>query len=231
MAAQNGGESESPVVEIEFRFDNPDHPFVGVSGAKSCEVELQEMIHRGDGMYAEFYSIRGADVDDIAEMAEDHGMVTPKVIEEYDDGGLVEFTVASNCPAVGLAERGALPRTVYGKNGNGRIVAELPSEYDAGEVISSFQEEYGGEFVAKREQEELTPLFSQRELDHALNERLTDRQREVLEFAFEAGYYEWPRETTGEELAEQLDISQPTLSEHLSAAERKLLSLLLERAN
>ena len=32
-------------------------------------------------------------------------------------------------------------------------------------------------------------------------------------------------------LAEQLDISQPTLSEHLTAAERKLLSLLLERAD
>jgi predicted DNA binding protein len=231
MVPHDGGESESPVVEIEFRLDDPDYPFVGVSEAKSCEVELQEMTHRGDGTYAEFYSIRGADVDEVAEMAETHAMVTPTVIEAYDDGGLVEFTVAENCPAVGLAELGALPRTVYGENGKGRIVAELPSEYDAGEVISSFQEEYDGEFVAKREQAELTPLFSQRELDHALDERLTDRQREVLEFAFEAGYYEWPREITGEELAEQLDISQPTLSEHLSAAERTLLSLLLEQAN
>lgn len=230
MASQNG--PESPVVEVEFVFHDHDHPFVGVSAVKSCEVELQEMIHRGDGTYAEFYSIRGADVGEIAEVAADHGQVTPKIIEEYDDGGLIEFTVGGNCPAVALAEQGALPRTVYGKDGCGRIVAELPAEYDASEVIAAFQEEYDdSELVAKRERTEFTPLFSQRELDRAMAERLTDRQREVLEVAFEAGYYEWPRETTGAELAEQLGISQPTLSEHLSAAERKLLSLLLEHAN
>lgn len=228
MATQNG--SKSPVVELEFVLDDNDHPFVGVSAAESCEVELQEMIHRGDGTYAEFYAIRGADIEEIADLAAEYEGVTATVIEAYDDGGLVEFVVGENCPAVGLAERGALPRTVYGKNGNGRIVAELPSEYDASEVIAAFQEEYDdSELVAKRERPEFTPLFSQRELDHTMGERLTDRQREVLELAFEAGYYEWPRETTGAELAEQLDISQPTLAEHLSAAERKLLSLLLER--
>ncbi len=230
MSAGTGQASDGSVVEMEFVFDDPAYPFVGVSAAKSCEVELQEMIHRGDGEYAEFYSVRGADVEDIAASAEDHGMTTPKIIEAYDDGGLVEFVVAGNCPAVGLAELGALPRTVYGENGDGRIVAELPGEYDASEVIEAFTGEYeNGELVAKREQSEFSPLFSQRELEREFDEQLTDRQQEVLETAFEAGYYEWPRETSGQELAEQLDISQPTLSEHLSAAERKLLSLLLER--
>ncbi|KPN30565.1 bacterioopsin transcriptional activator [Halolamina pelagica] len=124
---------------------------------------------------------------------------------------------------------GALPRSVVGDHGDGTIVAELPASYDATEVVSTFLSEYGGELRAKRERDSFTPLFSQRELEQALDQFLTDRQREVLETAFEAGYYDWPREISGAALADELGISQPTLSEHLTTAERKLLSLVFDQ--
>jgi predicted DNA binding protein len=54
--------------------------------------------------------------------------------------------------------------------------------------------------------------------------RLTDRQHEVIEYALDAGFFEWPREITGEELAEEMDISRATLLEHLRKAESKLLT-------
>ncbi|MDG5817314.1 helix-turn-helix domain-containing protein [Natronococcus sp. A-GB7] len=52
---------------------------------------------------------------------------------------------------------------------------------------------------------------------------LTTAQREVFEHARETGYYEWPRETTTRELADDLDIAKSTLLEHLRRAESKLL--------
>jgi len=91
----------------------------------------------------------------------------------------MEFEVGGNCPAVGLAELGALPRSVVGDHGDGTIVAELPASYDASEVVSTFQSEYGGELRAKREREAFTPLFSQRELEQALDRRLTDRRAQT----------------------------------------------------
>lgn len=217
------------VVELEFAFDDPTYPFVGASGATACRFELEEMVPRGGETYAEFYSVNGASPAAIEALAADHPSVAVTVLERYDDGGLMEFLVGEYCPAVGLAELGALPRSVVGDHGEGRIVAELPASYDAGEVVPAFQSEYGGELVAKRERDAFTPLFSQRELDRALDRRLTDRQHEVLEAAFEAGYYDWPRTVSGSELADRLGISQPTLSEHLTTAERKLLSLVFER--
>ncbi|MFB6269263.1 MAG: helix-turn-helix domain-containing protein, partial [Halobacterium sp.] len=54
-------------------------------------------------------------------------------------------------------------------------------------------------------------------------DRLTQNQREVYELARDEGYYEWPRETSTRELADQLDISKTTLLEHLRKAESKLL--------
>ena len=62
----------------------------------------------------------------------------------------------------------------------------------------------------------------------ALEESLTDRQVEVLQTAYLSGFFEWPRETTGEEVAETLDITQPTVNRHLRVSERKLLELLFE---
>jgi predicted DNA binding protein len=53
--------------------------------------------------------------------------------------------------------------------------------------------------------------------------RLTGRQREVIQAALDAGYFEWPREITSDELAEQLDVTRATCLEHLRKAEAKLI--------
>jgi predicted DNA binding protein len=59
-----------------------------------------------------------------------------------------------------------------------------------------------------------------------LEEELTERQREVLLTAYESGYFQSPRETTGAELAALFDISQPTLTYHLREAQRRLFDTL-----
>lgn len=59
-------------------------------------------------------------------------------------------------------------------------------------------------------------------------ETLTHRQREVLDVAFERGYYDVPRRVTTEELASELDIDDSTVSEHLQRAERNLVKALLD---
>lgn len=56
---------------------------------------------------------------------------------------------------------------------------------------------------------------------------LTDRQRAVLETAFERGYYDVPRETTADEIAREFDLDRSTVTEHLQRAERNLLSTVL----
>jgi len=49
----------------------------------------------------------------------------------------------------------------------------------------------------------------------------------VLEAAFRAGYYDWPRGSTAEELADSLELTGPTLHGHLRKAERTVLAWLL----
>ena len=51
---------------------------------------------------------------------------------------------------------------------------------------------------------------------------LTDAQRTALAAALDQGYFDIPRETTLEELAEELDISHQALSERLQRATKAL---------
>lgn len=56
---------------------------------------------------------------------------------------------------------------------------------------------------------------------------LTERQHEALTLALSRGYYESPRQVSTEALAEELGISQPSMSNLLRRAEHQLLSSTL----
>jgi len=62
----------------------------------------------------------------------------------------------------------------------------------------------------------------------SLESVLTDRQLEALQTAYGSGFFEWPRETTGEGVAEMLGVAQPTVNRHLRVSQRKLLELVFD---
>ena len=59
---------------------------------------------------------------------------------------------------------------------------------------------------------------------------LTARQQEVIETAHKMGYFDHPRRASASDVAEQLDVATPTFTEHLSAAQCKLLEELLDQS-
>lgn len=56
---------------------------------------------------------------------------------------------------------------------------------------------------------------------------LTERQREILETAYESGYFDVPRRVSTADLADEMDLDPSTVAEHLQRAERNLISNLL----
>ncbi|WP_336339361.1 helix-turn-helix domain-containing protein [Haloarcula brevis] len=102
------------------------------------------------------------------------------------------------------------------------LVDDVPTLRD---IVDDLQSE--GETVKLRRLLEDTTAETDRPvvLDRA---KLTTRQREVLGRAHELGYFEHPREATAGDVADALDISTSTFTEHLAAAQRKLLDDLLD---
>ena len=58
--------------------------------------------------------------------------------------------------------------------------------------------------------------------------RLTARQREVLDTSYRMGYFDHPKRANAGEVADALGIAASTFTEHLAAAQRKLLETILQ---
>ncbi|MFC3957066.1 bacterio-opsin activator domain-containing protein [Halovivax cerinus] len=221
--------NERAVSEVEFHLSEASYPFVELSAVADCHVELTTMIERDDDRYAEFVNVTGADPVQIESVAGETDTVDATFLHRTDDRCLFEFLVSGNCPAYRLAALGALPRTVEGVDGEGCIVAEIPRTYDDAAIVERFLAEIPeADLVTKRTKSSVDPLLPGSAIRQAFETNLTERQREVLETAYEAGYYDWPRECTGEAVARRLDVSSAAFSETIHAAERNLLATLFE---
>ncbi|ELY46631.1 bacterio-opsin activator domain-containing protein [Natronorubrum sulfidifaciens] len=152
---------------------------------------------------------------------------TLSVVSEGDSELLVEMRVSS-APVLEILRTSNIQlRTATAQNGTSLLVLEVPQRVETRSVLETFRQRYPEtELEARRE---TTSARSTRQLDTHLEEELTDRQLEALQAAYYSGFFEWPRESTAEELAAVLDISAPTYHYHLRAAERKLVTVALDR--
>jgi len=97
-----------------------------------------------------------------------------------------------------------------------------------GDVVESMREEYDVDIDAihqadPQENVEFADFVDQ------VYDRLSDRQTESLVEAQRIGYYNWPREVSANEVADRLDVSNPTVLEHLRKGEQKVLNLFLDK--
>ncbi len=93
------------------------------------------------------------------------------------------------------------------------------------EVVDQLRGHFDGVIV-----EELTQDHERASGDPVIVDRdvLTDRQREILEAAHEMGYFTYPKGANASEVADELGVARSTFTEHLAAAQTKLLDAMLE---
>ena len=64
--------------------------------------------------------------------------------------------------------------------------------------------------------------------ERSLLATLTEKQRIVLRFAYELGYYEIPRKARTEELAKKFSIDKGTFNDHLRRAEKHVFDNIFQ---
>ena len=93
-------------------------------------------------------------------------------------------------------------------------------------VLEDLQESCADMQVLRLLQSSSTPEES--DLVTVDRSELTERQREVLSAAYDAGYFDHPKGANAGEVAADLGIDRSTFSEHIAAAHRKILSTVLD---
>ena len=126
-----------------------------------------------------------------------------------------------------LSEHGAVVRRFDVDDGVADLALELANGQSARSVYDLLEARYDRvELLSYHETEQ--PTRTPQDLAAKLDQKLTDRQRTALRKAYLADYFDWPRNVSGEELAESMDISRSTFHQHLRSAQRKLLEELFE---
>lgn len=221
---------DASATEIELRIDDDECFFVWASEQAACRLSLEHLVHRSGSELLEFFAVDGARPGRIVEIAgETPAIAEARVVRQTADGGLVELLVTGSCVTTTLADAGAVTRTVAASEGDGRVVATVPAHADVRTVVERFRSRHGGsDLVAQRQTPESIPVRSERGVKGTLTNRLTDKQIEVLRTAYLRGYFEWPRESSAEECAQSLGISQPTFSQHMRAIQSTMVECLFE---
>ena len=207
------------VVAVDLDVVDREVAAVSLSAAANCTLEYRRSVHRSDGT-ASLYTVTGASMDALVAAAADLDGIDLEPVVDREDGCLIEL---SNERSVveWLSERGAIVHRIHAEDGHARLTIEIPRSANVRAVIEAIEERYAGTDVVSFRQRERDGETRQ-EFAARLEEELTERQLAALQRAYLGGYFEWPRPTTGEELAQSMGVSRPTFHEHLRTAEAKL---------
>ena len=147
----------------------------------------------------------------------ENGTETNIVRSRFDDSFIGSF----------LSRHGITLRSASATPEEVRITVSIPPSMTPRQALEVIDSEYpGATLLAIREKQKRNdgPVTSRL----SLLDRLTDRQREVVERAYRAGYFETPKRTTGKSLASSMDVSTSAFHNHLRAAEAELFSWLFD---
>jgi len=209
------------IVELEFEISDV-FDALDFDAAATDAIRLEEAVMIDDDEFLFFGRTTPEGSETVEQMVEEIPFY--KSVSFSGDGEEIGFRMRVSEPPVMsvITSIGGTIEEAEIRNGDYRLRVHLSPTADTRKVTDAMQSHYPDVTLLKRRQ--LTKQRDDPEHDAtAMTEDLTDRQQAALEAAYYAGFFEWPREASGEDVAASLDIAPPTFHQHLRKAEEKIL--------
>jgi PAS domain S-box-containing protein len=217
------------LVELVLELDADGTLLGRVATAADCEVRFEGLATHGGDEARFFLSTAGTAVGAVRSTLDGFVSVTEsRHVDDTDGGDLFEVAVSSEVLPARLVRHGARPRSIVATADGVEVVADVPTATDVRSFVEMVRDFAPGASLASRRTVERTS-DTRHDFVESLFDPLTDRQQEVLRTAYFAGFFEWPRRSTGEEVADMLGVSQPTVNRHLRHSQQRLLEQLFDR--
>jgi PAS domain S-box-containing protein len=216
------------VIEMEVSMAADELFFGDIARELDCTLAYEGTLYEEDGSVVMLFVAETDEPGRVVAAAESADRVgSASHVSDAEASSVFEFTVDSPPVVSALAERGAETDAITASPTGVRVTLELPANADPRTVVEHLAERYPStELVARREHER--PEQTKRDLVADIEESLTARQELAIRKAYLGGFFDWPRDISGEELAESMDISPSTYHQHLRTAERKVLAAVFE---
>jgi PAS domain S-box-containing protein len=211
------------VIELEVACQDDRSFFVDASRRLDCRFELDSLVPIGESTQLAYVRLEGASPADVFDLADDEPWIEDcRLVETDEEGWRVEFVIQGSSPIVTLTEYGVTVHDAVFEGGSATITGDCAADADLRTIVDGLRSAFpDSELLGKREAERT--VQTAREFREGLEDRLTDRQEAALRAAYFGGYYDWPRESTAEEVADAMGVSSPTLHNHLRKGQHELL--------
>ncbi|QLG60955.1 bacterio-opsin activator domain-containing protein [Halorarum salinum] len=215
------------VVEIEFLVQGYLDGF-DVEPPEEGSITYDRVVPLSGGRHVVYGTATGDAVDTVRALADRvSAWEDVTVVAERDGRTRFELELTESPVLSKVASRGGRMQRASVEGTELRAMVHLPPDADVRSVVDSMREAYPRARVIAQRRTQRSPE-PRPDVQGLVDDKLTPRQRNALETAYFSGFFEWPRDSSGEEVAETLDVSAPTFHQHLRVAERKLMEAMFE---
>ncbi|MFC7257361.1 GAF domain-containing protein [Haloplanus litoreus] len=213
---------------VQFSVESAACPLLRIARNSQCTLFFEGLREQEGDEATVFVRVYDCSAQQFIEAAEQATVISSITeVSESDDGILFQITITEMFIASVLARYGIRLESIMGTSEDSvRVRLVTPPTIPVHRVVDIVSTEYPDSTLLGTDDLTDYPRRQTEVGDQAL-QNLTDRQREALELAYHGGYFESPKGLSGQELAEQMDISSSSFNVHLRTAERKLLDAIL----
>lgn len=210
------------VVELALRSESLARPFVEY-GVDAFEATGDGSVELEDGALLQYLSVKGMVPNDDVDILGQLGAEAVRLLSRTDDVFEFEVEIAPETFISRLATHDGELVAIELDDGELHLTVQLPYSANHEAAVTSFTSAYPDlELVSE------ALVFTPRTFRHLLETRLSDRQLTALELAYFAGYFDQPRQSTGEELAERIGVTATTFHRHLRNANERIFDELFD---
>ncbi|MFB6165795.1 MAG: bacterio-opsin activator domain-containing protein [Haloarculaceae archaeon] len=218
------------VTEVTVQLHGDGSFVAGLSTAVGGPVTVEAAVFQADESFLHYATAADADADAVRAVADaDPDVEHCRIVTDHEDACALAFALSAPGLYQTVSDHGGRVQSFEATDGAATATVELPASSDTYEVLEALRRRFADvSLLAQREAER--SVQTRQQFRETLTDRLSERQHAALEIAYYAGYFDWPRESTGEEVAASMDVTPPTFHKHLRLAERKLVATVLADA-
>jgi len=197
----------------KLRLTVPEEVWLGEITRRYPETRLRVLAAIPDGLSGVgLVEITGPTTDGVVTaMGQQDDVTDIETLQQREDEALVQFETSD--PLLLLPARGSnVPLEMPFDIRDGEVTWEVTAPTEQLSELGGQLDEFGISFSVEYIRQE-----------PGRERLLTDRQREIVEAAVEAGYYDTPRQCSLTELAAEIDIAKSTCSNTLHRAEEAII--------
>lgn len=214
------------ITQVEFVIDDP--VFVLSRLAQNAErtISYQGGVQQTDDGCYMFVTVEGGSIDAVEQAAiESVAIETVQRISADATGGVLRLKLSQPFLALELADHGAVLRSATADSTTTTLVIDIPESGHLQQIDQFIRDTFD---TVELQSKQTIDYSSKTSLGSRFLKQLTERQLEVVQTAYYSGFFESPRESTGEEVANTLGISPAAFYQHARTVQRKLFSAVFD---